>query len=566
MKKLSLIKYLSLLLVSSTILTSCMNDIDLLNISKEIKIDESLVLPIGEANMSLDEILANQDLMAKIDSQGLFLSQGIEILFQDTSKVSFKFREINLAGSTQTLLKSLYVSPFGDFVFPPNTSIPTLTSSDNINLGINSNPNVERIDSVKIGSATLSIKITVTDLAINPSDLKLTLSFPENRLRMRDGSSNTIRFSPKVFGQIDDVPITNFVMITSGDASELPLQMNLDFKSGSQPLKVGPTSKIDVQLKFNKLDYEVAYGFFQPAILASSTIQTPIELSSSVSGRVLKFANPTLTVTATSNIGTYLSFKVDYVKAFVKEDPTQESKASFKGNDFIIYDFSKPKAPGLTVTKVMKFDKDNGATYRLFEKDIKPNMLEYKFSALVNEDSISHDPTPNYITPDGRIDADLIIEIPFQLNAGSNFELNDTIENVGKNIKSKLEDIDVETAVLVLKISNGLPVKAKLTLVLLDSLGATINSSIKKDYEINSPAVDNEGLVTSNGITPQTIQIDLTKSQVEDLKSSKNVAYLVRLEGKDSTSKIHLTKMNTFGVKLGIFVKGSVMKNLGSNN
>lgn len=549
----------------STLLTSCMNDIDLMNISKEIKIDESLVLPIGEANMSLEEILANQDLMAKIDSQGLISAQGFEVLFQDTSNVSFKFREINLARSSQALLKTFNVSTV-DFVFPPNTSIPTFTSFENINLGINSNPSVERIDSVKIGFATLSIKITETDLAINPSDLKLTLSFPENKLRKRDGSSNTILFSPKVFGQTDDVPIINFVIITTGNASELPIQMNLDFKSGSQPLKVSPTSKIEVQLKFNKLDYEVAYGFFQPAILASSTIQKPIELGSTVSGGVLKFSNPILTVNATSNIGTYLRFKVDYVKAFVKEDPTQESKASFNGNDYITYNFSKPKFPGDTVNKVMIFDKDNGATYRLFEKEIRPNMLEYKFSALVNEDAISQDPTPNYITPDSRIDAVLKIEIPFQLNAGSNFELKDTIENVGKNIKSNLKDIDVETAILVLKIANGLPVKAKLTLVLLDSLGATINTTIKKVYDINSPAVDSEGLVATNGITPQTIQIDLTKSQVEDLKKSKNIAYLVHLEGRDSTSKIHLTKMNTFGVKLGIFVKGSVKKNLDSNN
>jgi len=565
MKKISFIKDLSILLLCSTVLTSCMNDVDLLNISNEIKIDESLVLPIGEANMSLEEILANQKLMAEVDSQGLIISQGIEVLFQDTSSVSFKFREIDLAGTSQKLSLPYFVSPV-EVVIPPNTNFPTINSDNNIDLGINSQPSVERIDSVRIGSATLGIKVTVTDLAINPSDLKLILSFPDDRLRMRDGSSNAIHFSPKVFGQTDNVQINNFVMKTSGGVSELPIRMKIDFKSGNQPLTVGPASKIEVELKFNKLDFEVAYGLFQPSVLASSTIQTPIEIGSTLSGAVLKFANPTLTLTASSNIGTYLRFKVDYVRAFVKENPTQESKMSFDGKDSEIFDFSKPKVPGDKVMKVIKFDKNYGSTDKLFENDILPNMLEYKFSALINKEFIDNDPTPNYITPDGKIDAKLKIEIPFYLNAGSNFELKDTIENVGKNVRSKLKDVVVEKAVLVMKVMNGLPVKAKFTMILLDSLGATINSSIEKNYDINSPMVDNEGLVTTNGITPQTIQIELTQSQIEDLKRTKKIAYLVRMDGKDSTSKIHLTKLNTFSIKLGIFVKGSVTKNLSSNN
>ena len=61
MKKNSVIRFLSLSLISSFSLTSCMTDVDLTNISDNLKIDQSLVLPLGEASLTLQDILNQLD-------------------------------------------------------------------------------------------------------------------------------------------------------------------------------------------------------------------------------------------------------------------------------------------------------------------------------------------------------------------------------------------------------------------------------------------------------------------------------------------------------------------------
>ncbi len=60
MKRKIILNCLSVILISFGMFTSCMSDVDLSNISDELKIDQSLVLPIGEATIFWMTSLSSQ--------------------------------------------------------------------------------------------------------------------------------------------------------------------------------------------------------------------------------------------------------------------------------------------------------------------------------------------------------------------------------------------------------------------------------------------------------------------------------------------------------------------------
>jgi len=551
--------FLVAIFLSILILPSCMNDVDLTNISDKFQWNGSLAVPVGEATLTLE------DLLAQLDSQNILITEGQEILYQDSDSIDFRFREIDLAQYSQSLVKSYNVSPIV-VTIPARTTFPTLSSNENIDLGLNNSPNEERVDSVVINSAVLSVKVTVENININPGNLKLKLNFPIDKVHATNGSSVNISFTPTAFNQAENVTISNFVINTSGNATGIPLTLQLDITTGSLPVTVGPTSKVGIELKFTGFDYKVAYGFFTPAVIATKILTQDMDLPSFTDDGLFLFANPKAFLTVKSNIGEYLKFNVDYVKAYPKSNPSQEVYASFNGSSSTFESMgNKPAAPGNWVVKQLRtLDKDYGSTDLLFGNENKPDVLEYKYS--VGIDNSINDPTPDFITPDGTIKVLYKIQIPLYLKPGSYYEFKDTLVDAGEDINSALEDVEVNSGSIFLTVSNGLPVKGKLTLALKDSLGRDISTTFTKEYDIDAPQVDAEGYVVESGITPQKIEIALNNDQLNDFKNSKDIVYTFRIDSRDTESFIHFRKSDSFKVKLGLFVNGKVSSDLNNND
>ncbi|MEI8273763.1 MAG: hypothetical protein WCG08_14200 [Paludibacter sp.] len=79
---------------------SCISDVDLLHISNEIKIDQSLVLPIGEAKLTINDIFMRFGMPSGIDT----LSN--EIYYQNTSSTEYTFKPVNLTDSIKPFTKT----------------------------------------------------------------------------------------------------------------------------------------------------------------------------------------------------------------------------------------------------------------------------------------------------------------------------------------------------------------------------------------------------------------------------------------------------------------------------
>ena len=558
MKKTPFYNLLVGIFISSVFFSSCMTDVDLTNLSSKVFLDESLVIPIGSSSISMEELLKT------IGDQKVIGTAGNEIYFQKLDSTFFKFRDINLSQNSKALDISLPLSTKNQ-VIPAGIIIPTATDiPETINLGLNTDPANEKIDSVKVATASFDIEVTINNVVgLNPNNLKFSLIFQGGKVRKLDGTSSTITLSPNVLGKANGT-INGFMLNTSG-LSGIPILLRMDPINSATPVTLSPTSEIKIKLKLNTLNYDVAYGFFQPSNVSSDSVRIPIDLSY-IPDAVLKFNNPRAVIDLESTIGTYLGFKIDYVKAFNTIDSTQVIKASFNGNESKTYSLTKPKSIGKTVNQVIILDKDNGATDKLFSSIIPPNVLKYKFSSKVDLDSIAKDPTTNFITPDAYIKAMIKIQIPFYLNAGSSYKPTSIINNVKQNIDSVLKGITVDSAILVLKFTNSFPIKVncRMTLCKSNALNDTIaNPSIQTYYNLKAPVVDaSTGLVKSDGVSSETLQVKLNKYRIDELKQTKFIRCSLIIDGENtddgkSTKPIQITKQSKFEVKLGVFVKGN---------
>lgn len=559
----------AVLIFLSVVFASCEADIDIKSISDEIALQPSLVVPVASANVSLGQFLA-----AHYHSENLDLSDNNEISYIHKDSAEFRLPALNFMDYALPLSKNIYPSPGGVINIPANTAIPTISSPDSVILGINSTQNSDRIDSIKVTSLAMSVTIDVTpDMeSIDPADLKLFLVLPADRVRMTGGVSNIIEVLPVAYGMPINVLIPGFMLNTAGGANDIPVQLSVDAKSGSVPLTLSPNSAVTFDLKFSKLVYSVAYGNFESTMTGNFVHQKPTDIAEMFSDGLLKFSNPQLRIRAISNIGTYLSFNIDYVKTYISTNVgVPPVYAWFNGHttNSVAGQFdSKPATPGLLVNKDFRtFDKDWGETNLLFESGNTPDMIEYKFSAGINKTLVQNDPTPSFITPDANLKVYMTYTLPFQLNKGSYYEYRDTTQNIFSQIAAifkKYAEDRISSVAVVLSIKNGLPVQTQLSLQFLDSLGQELLSDLEKNYTIEAGSVDANGIVQPGSEKKQTITIVFTKAQIPELRKVGSIVYSVRFEGENAQSNIYFTKLNTFDLKLGLFVKGDINENLGT--
>jgi len=549
-------KYLNTIIISFVLFfVSCEANIDLHNISDDVSLNPSLVMPLGGAKLTL------RDMLSLYKLSGSIITDNNEIYFQNDDSLNFVFPELNLQSKVIPFSANLPISVPGNII-PPNTSLPTVGIPQNLDLGMNHNPSTERIDNVLIEQAEFSISINQTDINIPAQNVNMSITFPQISMQ-NPGETNVIHFIPTAYGVPKLITLKNFILTANGK-SDFPAIIHLNIKTGSNPVLLTSASNFQLQINITKMPFKVAYGYFETYTNASKVEQIALNLNKNIPNGDLKYANPQIEITTKTNIGTYLSFKVNYVKAFTQLNPTDAIFAKFNGVDSTKIEFdSKPTIPGeWLTTKLKTFDKDWGGTNKLFEKEKKPDILEYKFSISPNNTLIQNTSSANYITPDAAIKVYVRTKIPFQFNAGSYFEYKDSVENIFNTISSELNKYPqdkIENTALVLNVINGLPVTTKLAFVLIDSLGKELTTSFIKEYAINAGNVDNDGIVQQGSETYQTLKISLTNDQINTLLKARKIKYSVRVEGENFVStNIHFTENDMFSVKFGFFVKGSL--------
>ncbi len=551
----------------SLFFVSCEADINLHNISNEVSLHPDMIFPIGGASITLGQIITRNDTTGKF-----VIGNDAEINYVSVDNYEFKFPVIDFLKNTHELLKNQYPSPTGVMFIPSNYTLPTISSTDSIVLGNNSDKNGDRIDSLMIKSATITVIVNVSDelKSVRPSDITFSIVFPNGKIQMADGSSSTISFTPSGYGLINTVLLKNFMMKTSVGGSAIPVEIKVNVKSGDAPLTISPASYITSRINFTQLDYSVAYGIFKSGFNLPTIIEQNINYSKDMPSGFIKPTNPQVCISTISNIGTYLNLKIDWIKAFLSTNLNALPVfANFNGNKFTNIEMKqKPVNPGETINfNLPTLNNSYGGTSQLFESSIDPDKLQYNFSVSVDSVLNNRLKTPNYITSDASIKVNIKTIIPMDFTGSSYYEYRDSIPNVFALISTALNQTpynNISSTALILNVSNGLPVRTTFTFNLMDSVGMVIPTTFIKSYVIGAGKTDVNGIVQPGQENKQTLQVTVDKDQLPALRKARSIIYTLRIEGSDTNSNIHFTKTNTFDVKVGLFVKGEINTTIGT--
>ena len=167
MKRKTVFKYLSGFTLAAFLFGACTTEVDWENLGDNLKIDQSLVLPLGEATLTLEDIL-NQ-----LDSVDFINSEGSDIFVEYSDTLSWDIREYKMNLNTVPIEKTLQPSPNTITPIPGNSSI-SFPFEETMELGLNTNPLDQRVDSVRVNSAKLKITLNKSNLDINPENVKVT--------------------------------------------------------------------------------------------------------------------------------------------------------------------------------------------------------------------------------------------------------------------------------------------------------------------------------------------------------------------------------------------------------
>jgi hypothetical protein len=535
-------------LLFSLFFVSCMSDIELSEVSSEISIDLSLVLPMGNVTVNLGDIIAAND------SDKVLSTDLAEITYQRADSLIFSYPKIDIAGNIPVVTKSIDLlpnAPIYPVPVPANTTLQSISLDQTFDLGINGVDAKERIDSLKVSQAVLSIKVSTNVANLDPSKLKLTVTFCNGKLRKLDGTPSVLTIQPTAFDTPKQSTIQNFVINVSGGATSIPVKLELEAQTGSAPISLDGNSKLDIEFSFNKLDWQVLYGQFDMTSLATSVQEIPVGLNTNILNGAFKFSNPQINISAISNVGMKMGFKLDYFKS---RSNVSSVYAHFDGKETLTQDFAtRPMIPGEKVNVNFKtFDRTWGETDKLFE--IMPTLFEFKATPFAVTDQ-----TPSYLTPDGQIKVYLKTTLPMQFNAGSYYQYSDTINNIfDPSSKILGDDVlnKVEKATFVFTILNNLPVKSILSFRFLDEKGVEVkmSDSFNKKYEIAAGNVSLKGKVIP-GTKSQQFTISVTGDELLQIKKANDLEFQVRVEGADVDSKILFSTSNSLNLKLGLLVK-----------
>ncbi|MFT3753877.1 MAG: hypothetical protein QM800_13695 [Paludibacter sp.] len=580
MKRNCRLKFLSIICVFPFFLLSCNSGIDLTDIDDpSIKYDASLGLPLGEANLTVKDVINKIGLPSGVDTLAN------EIYQQWTFTDEMGFKTLSLADSIKLFDKKYYPNDYIPSAIgiplPVNSTIP-IEIPDSFDLGVNGNVSEQRVDSIKINSSQIDINFDVSDdlkaRFLSASDFTIQFLFDDNYIKVDNGQIPT--YNPQQYNENGKISIGKYTMFLKG-IKKLPYKILITINP-SVPVTLTPLSYVNINMKFSNIDFAVAYGFFNLTDVQQKMVKIPFKIEDYLPNMDLKFADPQVQITASSNVGANLDVKINYISAYNELTPAKKIWAWFDGhtaNEKIEKIPGPTKVGEWTTTVLAPFDSKNGETDQLFDSKPYPDMLDYMYE-VASDRSLTH----NFVTPDSKVKLDIKVNIPLKIKGGSSYAFSDTIENLNLGI---IPD-NVDSAILVLKIKNGLPLQAKYRMTFwksnqandtIPALGGVITSvtnnsdlgNMNSEFVLNSPEVLADGTVDKEKeIVQQTIKIMLSRQQITALKQTSFIVFHVLLDTEKNDdgipNPIHITTKDSFGVKLGIFVKGSLSTNIGTSN
>lgn len=541
-------------------LSACTVDVDWENQLNNIKLDQSLVLPIGETEITLNDLLSKKDTIEFLD-----YNSGNDIYFTATHDIDWDFKAVSVLGNVNFVgdsifLQGLPIDGNGDIQVPITLNIP---------LGINSDVSRQRIDSSYINSAILNMRVSVENIAINPSDVKLSFDFPKDRLKFQSTNINKIDYTPHHFNTNEEKPISVFKFFLPNAASTIPVNCLAKIHIGTTP--INSFSKIKIETKFKSMSHAYSYGYFPVDPTYINQLLGYIQLLdfSKIINMIDKFgsfkiAEPQINFEVKNFMGIRLKMEIKDFSAYKKDSPSFDTiHAQFNGSRQKL-ELIAPLAKIGELPSITKFtmnqESDNGDIDQFFNKGQLPDHFSFNVGVTNARSEIETRLQPDFMTNRHRINVKMNLRFPLKFNAGSWVNINDTIENV--KLDSLLIIDYIQKAVLVLKVTNKMPIGCKINATFLDYKNDELPISAIKPTYIKPPLIDSNGAVIQDqNFESSYLYLSFDHDEIENVQKIKKIALNIRMD-KEDENPINFQKNSAVKVNFGVFIQGNV--NLGT--
>ena len=564
------IKKLLTCFVLCSLFASCITDVNIEDINADMTLGTSLALPIGSVHANMMNLLDIVDsTYVTSDSTNaiclLYEQNNINLeLNLDTSFRKGEYLKETLTLRTRPCFQELFsVLPSNIKSIPLPIGVYEFNVDTVYNLDFNriKEDEITQIDWARIDKANIDFIVKVKGIELSEENfLIMSLNYPclldeeydhlfedititTNNFSMKEAMNNFIAHFEELDGNFIDLEI-DFKLVSSGTTT------------------ISRDAKLTFETEINLINTHEVHGFVwykDPIDAGKITYDIPQDIFQNellVNNKLL-FANPEVTIKATTNVGLPLRLELTDVYA-TKGDRIEY--ALFNGQDNAIQNLNIPTEAYDSATTTITINREYGSLHTLLSMLPETINLDYKVTTpqktktKIGEQFLT-------IPPLARLD--IQAKLPFQFDPTTSFTYKDTLDaNLSELLGSSLEIINIDTICIYLDVNSSLPVNASLKLGYLNENNDLIMES--EHFTINSAEVDQEGRVQ----TPTTTELALaTSSQtIEDVYDTKKIVLEIGVEGYDENSMIYFETTNAIDIKVSAFAKAKAELSLTNNN
>lgn len=578
MNKRFIIDSLAVAFITTIAFTSCKTDLDLGNISPEIGINMGVALPVGSASATLGDFLTGGESEIEAITPYIGIEDDGSLYAKYQYTYNYIYHSLAFMNNTTVVDKNFTVNNTSNDLwstFPVNINggqnytmefdIPIVLSN------INDNTSYERLDSARITQASFTSNFSANSaLGLNYSDIvSMQIVLPDNFSEATGAHEITL---DKGYGQDHEFSVNNFTLkIVEPDGTPTS-QINVKFRITIRPtsnMTIYESGALNYKFIINFIDYEIAYGNFQPdSNLGYSDTLSLSEISGlqAIKNLVLPFTNPTAHITATTTLGVPVVFNINYAKATSADGEEVSMIFSRTQNTTDVINLVIPTTPYDSATTYVTFNKDNGQLDKIFS--IFPDKLYWSFDASVDRNSTNH-----FMLRDNNIRLKLDAKIPLEFNPGVDISYQDTIKDITVTeedlAKYQISELDSTTyAIIYIKPYNGLPFDVDATFTFLDADGNILDLLVNSN-SVHIPAATDTYTENNENYHKQAeaeyIKILAKGEDINKIALLKSIAYRATLTtDKERTQHAELFKSDKLTLTVSLAAQANMTLNIDS--
>ncbi len=474
--------------------TSCIKEeFDPDSISKQIKIQPAVAVPIGYINLTLDKYLADslRPEQLTVDSSGFFT-----LLYHQNV---YSLRADELLTFNTPLAQSGSFSNTTGFDIDLNLIPSALIYTDTLLLDLKfDSPNGERIDSILIENANIDLSVT-SNYNIS-GNLKITI--PQLTKNGAEYSKTTTINGFNSTAQIVDYKLSP---LFKNDSNLVELIVEATVQKSNANILDG-TKFLDYNISLSGINYSVIYGYLgQPTItLPEQSFDLPF-FEKILEGN-FHFEEPQLSIRFQNSFGFPLSFSFLRFDAYTKNQGTMQvsgSRFPLTPNDKTIL-YPNLQQVGQTIADSLVLNPTNTNLFEVLEAS--PKQIIFEAQAQANKQNTLY----NFITDSSKLETDVEIKLPMYGYA-SFLVVQDTMDFRLTDFYNP-ETQKIKKMSFTLNFVNSFPVEADAQIYFYDAQRNLLDSMFSEPFKLpGGEDFDGDGKTDPTLSETIIVEIDSTK-------------------------------------------------------